>query len=927
MPSWIFCSVLLSRSDAIYNVKPTVSSVSAVRLTFRMTVSSGARIGLALAIAFALCSPGSRLSADATSDVTRATLDNGMRVVIVRDQIAPVVTVEDNILTGGDETPDGFPGMAHAQEHMLFRGCSGLSAAQIAAIYAELGGDDNADTQQTVTQYFATVPAQDLDVVLHVDAACLEGAQDSEAEWAQERGAIEQEVARDLSNATYKFITRLNERMFAGTPYAHDALGTKPSFDATTGQMLHKFYNTWYAPNNAVLVITGDVDPQKTLAAVKRLYGSIPRREIPQRPAVNLQPVKPEAFTLQSDLPYQLVFVAFRMPGTDSPDFAPAEILSDVLSSHRAKLYDLVVQGKALATDFSIGESYRKASVAFAVAAIPAQADAQPVVAAMKNVLSDAFTNALPTELITAAKRKEVASFQFQRNSISDLAARWSDAVAVEGRQSPDEDLAALEKVTPEDVRRIAKEYLTQEHAIVATLIPAASSESSAAKGFGGSEQATVPPSGPVTLPDWAESELKNLSIPQALVHPSDVTLSNGIRLIVQTEKISPTITLVGEVRHQTDLETPPGKEGVADILDGLFDYGTTDMDRLAFHKALDDIAASETGGHFFSLRVLKQYFPRGVQLLAANELTPRLPADALEIVRKEDADFVAGQLMSPSYRADRALEIALLPPHDPELREATPKSVSGVTLDDVQAYYKKVFRPDLTDIVVIGDITPEEARKTIEDCFGKWKAQGAKPDITLPPVPVNKPGSFDVGDPTSIQDSVQMSEELGINRFDPDYYPIQMGNHVLGGGFYATRLYHDLREVTGYVYTVGDTIAASKTRATYTVNYACDPANVSKAAALVKRDLLQMQTQDVSPAELMQAKALLLRQIPLSESSEEAIAGQLLDRASIGLPLDEQRRAATRYFNMTAADVRSAFARRIRPDDLVSVVRGPAPK
>jgi|HubBroStandDraft_5_1064220.scaffolds.fasta_scaffold13096_2 zinc protease len=895
-------------------------------------VSRGTAV-LALALAFLGGSGRSQSTATLPKNVARATLENGLRVIIVRDPIAPVVTVEDNILAGGDETPNGFPGMAHAQEHMLFRGCTGLAGSQIltgsqiSAIYAQLGGMDNADTQQTITQYFATVPSEDLDVVLHVDAACLAGAQDSEAEWAQERGAIEQEVARDLSNATYKFITRLNADMFAGTPYAHDALGTKPSFDATSGAMLQKFYRTWYAPNNAVLVITGDVDPQAVLAKVKTLYSPIPRHDVPPHPVVNLQPVKPETFTLPSDLPYQLVFVAFRMPGTDSPDFPAAQILSDVLASSRAKLYDLVVQGKALAVEFSLGESYRKASVGFAAAAIPAGANAQPVIANMRSVLTDASTNGLPMDLVLASKQKEVASAEFERNSISDLAARWSDAVAVEGRESPDQDLAALAKVTPADVNRVAKQFLVQQNAIVAVLKPAPSGQPSAAKGFGGSEQATVPPSSAVALPPWADVELKALAIPRALAQPSDVTLPNGIRLIVLTETISPTITVAGEVRHQTELETPPGKEGIDGVLDELFDYGTTSLDRIGFHKALDDIAATETGGHFFSLRVLKEHFSRGVQLLAADELTPRLPPDALEIVRKETADFAAGRLMSPAYRSQRALQKALLPPNDPELREATPQTISSVTLDDLKAYYRKVFRPDLTDIVVIGDITPDEARKAIEECFGKWKAEGPKPDITLSAVPLNKTASFNVADDTSVQDSVVLSEQLGINRFDPDYYPIELGNHVLGGGFYATRLYHDLRQVTGYVYTVGDTISAEKTRATYTVNYGCDPANVSKAAALVKRDLSQMQAEDVSPAELLQAKALLLRQIPLSESSEDAIANQLLDRATVGLPLDEERRAAARYLAMTAAEIRSAFARRIRPSDLVSVVQGPTPR
>src|SRR5258705_12545708 len=211
------------------------------------------------------------------SGVTRATLDNGLRVVIIRDAFAPVVTVEDNYLVGANETPSGFPGMAHAQEHMAFRGCAGVTADQTAAIFAQLGGYGNADTQQNITQYFTTVPAADLGVVLRLDAACMRDIDDSQEEWAREKGAIEQEVARDLSEPTYKFLTRLNEGMFAGTPYAHDALGTRESFEKTTGEALKAFYREWYAPNNAILVIAGDVDPSATLATVRRLYESIPR--------------------------------------------------------------------------------------------------------------------------------------------------------------------------------------------------------------------------------------------------------------------------------------------------------------------------------------------------------------------------------------------------------------------------------------------------------------------------------------------------------------------------------------------------------------------------------------------------------------------------------------------------------------------------
>src|ERR1700733_7981957 len=218
-------------------------------------------------------------TAKPANGVVRETLKNGLRVVIVPDKLAPVATTVMNYLVGSDEAPAGFPGMAHAQEHMMFRGTPDLSAGQIANISAAMGGNFDADTQQTVTQYFFTIPSEDLDVALHIEAARMKGVLDTDQLWNQERGAIEQEVAQDLSNPEYVFYTRLIAAMFRGTPYEHDALGTRPSFDKTTGDMLHSFYNTWYAPNNAILIIVGDVDPQAAIAQVKQLFDPIPSKK------------------------------------------------------------------------------------------------------------------------------------------------------------------------------------------------------------------------------------------------------------------------------------------------------------------------------------------------------------------------------------------------------------------------------------------------------------------------------------------------------------------------------------------------------------------------------------------------------------------------------------------------------------------------
>ena len=179
----------------------------------------------------------------------------------------------------------------------------------------------------------------------------------------------------------------------------------------------------------------------------------------------------------------------------------------------------------------------------------------------------------------------------------------------------------------------------------------------------------------------------------------------------MQSTGISKTVSIYGRIKNKPELEQPRGKEGVADVLDGLFSYGTTTLDRLAFQKALDDIAADESAGTSFSLQVLQEYAERGVQLLADNLLQPALPESAFKVVRQETARALAGKLQSPSYLSRRALLKALYPKGDPTHRQATPETVSALTLDDVRAYYRKVFRPDLTTIVVIGDISPRKSQ------------------------------------------------------------------------------------------------------------------------------------------------------------------------------------------------------------------------
>jgi zinc protease len=475
-----------------------------------------------------------------------------------------------------------------------------------------------------------------------------------------------------------------------------------------------------------------------------------------------------------------------------------------------------------------------------------------------------------------------------------------------------------------DDVNRLARQLLDPNHQVTAILTPSDAGKPAAGSGFGGAESFGGPPDHPVTLPSWAAAALAVPHVPDPGATPDVSTLPNGLRLIVQPEHITHTVSVFGQVRQVPATQEPPGKEGVASLMRGLFDYGTESHDRLAFQEAVDAISAQVTAGARFSLQVLTPAFEDGMRLLADNELHPAFPAQAFTVVRGQLAQSVAGQLKTPNYLVRMALKRAIVPDGDPSLRQPTPDSVMALRLEDLRAYYTATFRPDLTTIVIVGDVTPEQAHRVVADTFGAWQAVGPMPKIDLPPVGPSKPSRTRVTDGSSLQDNVTLAETLALPVVSPDRYTLLLGNVILGSGF-SSRLYQDLRIRSGYVYSVGSDLDWSRSRANYSVSFGADATNVEKARALVLRNLRDMQTTPVSDAELSRAKAELMRRLPMQRASVGGIAGQYLHVAELGLPMDSAQRAAERYLMITAPQIQQAFARWIRPDDLAQAVKGPA--
>ncbi|HEY2475508.1 MAG TPA: pitrilysin family protein [Candidatus Cybelea sp.] len=858
-----------------------------------------------------------------SNDVARATLGNGLRVVVVRNTLAPVVTTVLNYESGSDE--QWIPGLAHATEHMMFRGSRTLSSSALMDSIGITGGDLDADTTSTVTQYFFTVPSQFLDIALRAERSRATGVLMSQALWNQERGAITQEVQQDNSNAFYRLFVKMQNRIIGGTPYAKNTLGTVGDFaHSVNSTQLRRFYNQWYHPDNAIYVITGNVDPAQTIARVRSLFGDVPSVKLPARAVVHLTPLHPALYRDTSDQAFTGVAFGYRFPGYNSPDYAAGQILSDVLSSQRSDFGGLPFTGKALATQF-FTQDYPKVAIGIAFAAVPVTVAPETIAGEMRTIIENYKKTGIPADLVEAAKLREISQLEFSGNSIEGQAFEWSQAVAVQGLSSPDDMISQFERVSAADVTAVLRKYVDNHNAVTIYAVPKNTGTTSAG-GEMAKENNEIPPTTHEPLPDWAKRVLQNLSVPEQTISPADVTLSNGMRLIVQPVHNTRTVVVDGEIDSNPQMQEPAGQEGVRDVTDALFPYGTTTYDRVGLQTELDKIAATTQAGTDFGLNVLSAHFERGVELLADEQLHPALHAADFGIVQSQLAGALTGEMTSPDHLSEVALNKALYPAGDPAQRFATPKSVSSLTLDDVKRWYATSYRPDMTTVVVIGDTTPEAARAIFERYFGAWKAVGPKPNVDFPAVPLSGIAQVHVPATGRVQSTVRLVQTLGLVRSDPGWAQLQVANTVLTGGFYTSLLYHDLREIHGYAYSIQSQIRAGRTRSTFGLDYGCDPKNIVPAESQITAILDGLTREPIAEDRLLRSKALLMGEVPIREASYDGVTAQLLDYAHLGLPLDQNLIDARAELSATAQSVQEAIQKYVRPNAFVRVVTGPGP-
>ncbi len=852
-------------------------------------------------------------------------LDDGLRVIIVPNHLAPVVTEAITYNVGSND--DGLEGIAHATEHMLFRGTKTVSSDQFANIATRIGAQYNAETQNMVTRYYFTVPSSYLDVVLHLEADRMTNANISQADWQSERGAIEQEVKAHLSNPVLPVFVRAGKIFLGDSPWARDGVGTIASFDKMTANDIASFYRTWYHPNNATLVIAGDVDPEHALASVKAAFGSIASVAVPTHVPLNLQPAVQATIKETIDFPIPIALVLFRTPGFDSPDTAATSVLFEILKSKRGPIADLVLNGKAIYA-FAYNGTYPNVGTGMLATLLRPGSDPTASLSDIQAVLAAYSKDGVPKDLFDAAKARLLVGQAYDAASIPGQALNWSTAVPIE-HKTPDQLYAAMANVTIDDVNRVlrASAPVSSQMTVALTARPGASMPKAGA-GIG-KEDVSVHAKQSVALPDWTAKYFSApLHAPSTDAQSRTFHLKNGLTITYRREALSPTVVIEGRIDTNTDLNEPRGKDGVASLAASMLNRGTASLDYKGFQTALDSIAATVNLGSSFSASSRSEDFDRTVQLLADGELHPAFPSNQFDLIARNTISATRALEAQPQAKAAIARVYALYPARDPHRRHATSESLSRVTLDDVKRWHAFAYRPDLTTISVVGDVSADQVLATFDKYFGSWKVTGKRPNFTYPEIAgqgKRRPSrSTTVTSTTTQQADVTLTQRVPLRRGEQDVIALQLANTMLSGEGTGSMLFNDVRKDKGYVYSIDSDLSVSQTGSTFQLTFASDPKNVDAAQRTAARTLERLRRFPPSDSDLALAKAMTLSNFIVSVDSYDGLATELLASAEDGVDANGLSRYYSQVLATSPKDVQRAMQRWIDPSKFTRVIVAP---
>ena len=872
------------------------------------------RTALALLLAVSAAVPS---FADETREKT---LPNGLKILVHPMTGAPLVTVVTMYRVGSVHEPVGQTGITHLCEHMLFKGSRKFPAGEANQLAAACGGYVNGYTFDSEITFFHVVPKERLLDFLDRHADAMENATFDPAEFAKEMVVVRSELEGDENNPGWLLGRAVNATAFQVHGLHHPVIGWRADVERITAEQVRAWYRTHFRPNNAVVIVVGDVDADAAVGEVEKRFSGIEPGQVPFEPAPEPPQDGERRFTMRAPASAPALLIAYHNAPTGHPDSFALEVLQEALGKGgRARLYRALVD-TGLATSVTVGNWWSRYPTLFVIEATGvAGKDPAEIEAAVDREIARVASEGMPEDEVKRCIRQLVRTRAFSLDSTEKVAGALADFEVFGSWKYAFAFSDGIAQVTPARVQEVARKYLVRENRTVGLLLP----------GDAGASP---------DLTKAASAVDRNPKLPAAAAKPAraakppvEFTLANGLRVLFWENPSSPTVAL--RARWPGGSARDGERRGLASLALEMLHEGTRAHGKAAFDELLEARGCTidhSLGAEYAEITTagLAEDFDTIAGLFAEFLTQPAWPGEAFPLARDRVVARLAEEQESPESMGQRALRHALFPPGHPRYSESLDRvlaSAKALEFDQARAFHESVCRPRSLLLAISGALDEESARRVAEKAFGSWKADGDVPALTFPP-PLENPAekTIVVFLPGKSETFGAIAVPCPLRRTDPDAPAFDVLNFILGGGeVWTTRLGRKLRVENGLVYGTSSAVTRTLGNGYFWAEFGSNPANADKAMALLKEEIRKIHDGGVTEAEVKAAISYQLGAWPRWTETSEDKAWTVLDIAWSGLGLDWIARRSAAYQAVSKENVDAAARKYLDPDRFIEVIAG----
>jgi zinc protease len=901
-------------------------------------------------VALVLSCPSS--AAGRQYDFQRNVLDNGLTVVTLEDHSCPIVAVQVWYHVGSKDERADRQGFAHMFEHMMFRGTDRLGPEDHFEFVRRTGGYTNAYTSFDNTTYVNRVPSNQLELVLWLEAERMAFLKIDEEGFHKERSVVEEERRMRSLNTPYGTVPeKVLPKVFTKHPYRWTPIGMIPHLRAATIDELQAFWDVYYAPSNATLVVVGDVTHAKAQTLAKTYFGWLPKIPAPPKVSIEEPPqTEPRNVTISEKKgPVPVVGLAYRGPATDHEDALALEMLMSILGGGQSsRIYrDLVKEQKIAQGAMSMTYALEDDGLVGAGAALMPWGNKQKVLDAIREHLRRARTEPVSERELIKAKNQFMRSEVTQSLTVSNKARLLGHYQVIEGdADKANRRLERIRAIEAEDLLRAAKTYLATERETTVIVQPELGAMVGALFGGAktkavdeGAEPATKPTTNRIAKRGGPRANLKRPeafpdkppvaelleTMPQIPHH--DEMLDNGLKVVVIPNHEVPFVTLMLGVLHGAWTEGRPGTASMACqmITQGTKAHSAAELAEQLEFNAISLSASASMDTATVNASCVTNKFELAARFLAEVVRTPTFPADEFGVLRKQIVMGLMIRTKTPEYLADRELRRRLFGRH-PYARTVAGEldDVQALKVADLEAWWLRFVRPDAAVLYIAGDVKPAAAMEVARSVLGDWRADGPKPKPTTPAIPEPAPTHIWLVDqPGSVQSQIRIGH-LGITRKHERYFASRILSLIFGGGF-NSRLNKAIRVEKGLTYGARGGFDASRFAGTFRASTFTKPPTTAEAIRVILDEINRIRSAPPTAEELTVARSYIVGGFAGQRETPQAIVSDLWLIEHSNLSTDYMTRLLEGVKKTTAGDVTSTARDLMRKDTLTIVVVGEA--